>query len=183
LESKPTHEGGLTYIYGYCTKTKLHTHVFHNGLHERVQLADSIKGKRHLKINVKIVAGAIFANQSYDAYQCQVTTTGGHPMGKAAWDSIVPFVFAAVTHVAKREMAVRFERCMRRGNVVLQADMGWSNRGRTANGGAYPVIDSVTGELVHCIMKIKRRVQGARQFSRAPTTARRCPWRASTCTS
>jgi hypothetical protein len=56
LESKPTHEGGLTYIYGYCTKTKLHTHVFHNGLHERVHLADSTKGKRHLKINVKIVA-------------------------------------------------------------------------------------------------------------------------------
>jgi hypothetical protein len=76
-------------------------------------------------------------------------------MDNGTWDDIVSLVFKAITKLRNRDMAVRFECCARRGKTVLQTDMGWSQRGRIVNSGAYPVIHSTSKGVVDYIIKTK----------------------------
>lgn len=162
---KPVHEGPYMWTWARCSTCQANFFI-DNGKGDKVNLSHlhGVKNNTtgHRLAIVKSMLGAIFANVTYGGYSRQELING------RKWVSITTFqryrniIFDAIEDLSNQIMKEQMDKCVQRGGVVFEFDVGYTKRGWVATQGWCPLIDAQSGRIVKVFVCEKSRFQGER---------------------
>jgi hypothetical protein len=91
-------------------------------------LGASTKTTEYRVENVREVLFLRFGNMTYGQYRRTCVVHGTKPLAKQAVEDISGFLWKACGNLGKRLNKENLDECVKRGNIVLVADEGWTKR-------------------------------------------------------
>ena len=161
VDSKPQCEGEYVSVLAHCAACKTEF-LIHNGLDRKVKIPSrygaSPRTTGHRVVNIRAVVGSLLGGQSYAAYQRSAMVQQKlHTITKNNFEAIGKLFWGATRDIAEEEMLERLRAAAKRGNLVLEVDMGWSHRGRRSRMRWFPILDHESKQIVGMLVCMKSR--------------------------